>query len=225
MSDIQDIINQGKKEKIENLKVSADPKDITPEERKRCAKKLAGAIGHGLRTNGEINVRSFGRECVYKAVKSLAIARSYIRATNPNLELSYSPAFIEAQVDNGTMKGICFYTFVQERQPNEVEKDLSKVEIVLKVTADDEGISSEKRNERLRKLAGAITHAVTEKRECVVRAFGKRAVSKAVRALAIARGFTATKGPDLYAWNDFAMADMQGSAKTGFSFYAYTNIA
>lgn len=221
ITDINSITSHAKKEKIENLRVSADPIDISSEERKKRAKRLAGAIGHAIRTNGEINVRCFGKETIYKAAKSLAIARDYIKATHPNLELAYSPAFIEAQVDNGTMTGICFCTFASEKGDREV--DLSKVKSVLMVKADPKEISSEERKERVRKLAGAITHAVSESNECVIRAFGKAAVSKAAKALAIARGFTATKGPDLYCWNDFIMADMQGAEKTGIVFYAFTN--
>lgn len=223
MSEIEDIVSQAKKEKIENLRVSADEKDVSPEERKKRAKKLAGAISHALRTNGEINVRAFGREAIYKAAKSLAIARDYVKATNPNLELAYSPAFIEAPIDNGVMTGICFCTFASDKSEDSKVVDLANVKSILMVKADPKEVSPEERKENVKKLAGAITHAVSENKECAIRAFGKAAVSKAAKALAIARGFTATKGPDLYCWNDFIMADMQGSEKTGIVFYAFSN--
>lgn len=224
MSEIEDIVKQAKQEKIECLRVSADEKDVPSEERKRRAKKLAGAVSHALRTNGEINVRAFGKEAIWKAAKALAIAREYVHATNPDLDLSYSPAFIEADIDNGgVMTGICFCTFASDRIQNSPPTDLSKVKTVLLVKADPMDLPPEERKERVKKLAGAITHAVEENKECVVRAFGKAAVSKAAKALAIARGFTATKGPDLYCWNEFIMADMQGTDKTGFAFYTYSN--
>ena len=221
MSETADIVKQAKQEKIDNLRVSADPKEITNDEKKRRAKKLAGAISHALRVNGEINVRAFGREAIYKAAKSLAIARDYIEATDPKLELAYSPAFIDADVEGGKMTGICFCTFASEK--SEKKTDLSSVKSVLMVKSDPPDISPEDRKESVRKLAGAITHAVSENKECVIRAFGKAAVSKAAKAMAIARGLTATKGPDLYCWDDFIMADMQGKERTGLVFYCFTN--
>ena len=42
------------------LKVKADPQDVSPDDRKRNVKKLAGAISHSLRSSGEVNVRCFG---------------------------------------------------------------------------------------------------------------------------------------------------------------------
>ena len=68
---------------LENcLKVKADPPDITPEDRKKNVKALAGAISHSLRAKGEINVRGFGNGAIGKAAKALAIARSYVKVQN-----------------------------------------------------------------------------------------------------------------------------------------------
>ncbi len=224
-SNVNDILSKSKKENIQELKVSADPKEITPEERKRRVKKLAGAIGHALRTNGEINVRAFGAEAIYKAIKALAIAKDYISATNPNLEIAYAPAFIETDIESGVMTGICFCTFANTKPDAFKEVDLSSVKSVLMVKADPIDLSSEDRKANVRKLAGAITHAATENSHCLVRAFGKTAAAKAAKALAIARGFVATKGLDLYVWNSFVVTNMDKSSteKTGIVFYVFTN--
>ena len=202
-----------------SLKVAADHPDISPEDRKRNVKKLAGAISHSLRTSGEINVRAFGNACVGKSTKALAIAKKYIADTN-NLQLAYSPAFLTAQIGDSTLTGICFCTFVQ---PKDRIVDMSKVKSVLMVKADPKDIDPEERRIRVRKLAGAITHAVEENHECIIRGFGNACIGKACKALAIARGMTATRGPDLYCWDDFIVANMGDNERTGIAFYAFDN--
>ena len=204
---------------IDSLKVSADPSDIDPEERKKKVKKLAGAISHALRTRGEINVRAFGNAAIGKAAKALAIADGYINETH-GLKLSYSPAFISTKVGENTLTGICFFTFAEKR---EEEIDMTKVKSVLMVKSDSKDLDPQTRKEGVKKLAGAITHAIEENKECLVRCFGNATIGKAAKALAIARGFVATKGPDLYAWNTFIMADIGGNERTGLVFYVYSN--
>ncbi len=203
---------------LKELKVSADPDNISQEDRKRNSKKLAGAISHALRNNGEVDVRAFGRAAIGKAAKSLAIAKSYIGDTD-KLQLVFSPAFITAKIGNETLTGICFKAFTDTRE----EIDLSKVQSVLKVQADEKDISPDERKHKVRKLAGAINHALEEHKECVVRCFGKAAISKAAKALAIARGFTASRGPDLYCWDEFIVAQMGDKERTGICFYCFTN--
>lgn len=46
-------------------------------------------------------------------------------------------------------------------------------------------------------VASAIAHAIYEKRTVAVRAVGAGAVNQAVKAIAIARGYTAPRGIDL----------------------------
>jgi len=202
-----------------SLKVAADPHDISPEDRKRNVKKLAGAISHSLRTGGEINVRAFGNACIGKSTKALAIAKSYIADTH-NLQLAYSPAFLTAQIGDSTLTGVCFCTFTQ---PKDRVVDFDKVKSVLMVKADPKDISPEDRKRNVKKLAGAITHAVEEHKECLIRCFGNASIGKACKALAIARGFTATRGPDLYCWNDFIVTKMGDNERTGICFYAFDN--
>ena len=91
------------------------------------------------------------------------------------------------------------------------------------VKADPKDVLPEERRLAVKKLAGAIAHSLEENGECIIRCFGNATIGKAVKALAIARGFTATRGPDLYCWNKFIVADMNGNERTGIAFYAYTN--
>ena len=202
-----------------SLKVAADSPDIGSDDRKKNVKKLAGAISHSLRTGGEINVRAFGNSSIGKACKALAIAKSYIADTH-NLQLAYSPAFLTAQIGDSTLTGIVFCTFTQ---PKDREVDLNKVKSVLMVKADPKDIDPEERKIRVRKLAGAISHAVEENNECVVRCFGNASIGKACKALAIARGFTASRGPDLYCWDDFIVTHMGDNERTGICFYCFDN--
>lgn len=46
-------------------------------------------------------------------------------------------------------------------------------------------------------VASAIAHSIYENKSCKVRAVGAGAVNQAVKAIAIARGYTAPKGYDL----------------------------
>jgi stage V sporulation protein SpoVS len=208
------------REKLESLKVAADPADISDDERKRRVKKLAGAISHALRTGGEISVRAFGNAAISKAAKALAIAKEYI-ATTDKLQLIYSPAFITTQIENNTLTGISFYCFAEEGLQ---EKDYSRIKKVLMVKADSKDVGPDERRQAVRKLAGAIAHAVEENNECLVRCFGHSSIGKGAKALAIARGFTATRGPDLYCWNDFIVAKMEADKeRTGICYYCFSN--
>ncbi len=202
-----------------SLKVAADKQDISPDDRKRNVKKLAGAISHSLRTGGEINVRAFGNACIGKSCKALAIAKSYIEDTH-NLQLAYAPAFLTAQIGDSTLTGIVFCAFSQDKDK---DLDIESVKSVLMVKSDPKDVSPEERKLKVRKLAGAITHAVEENHECVIRCFGNASISKACKALAIARGFTATRGSDLYCWDEFIVANMGGNERTGIAFYAFDN--
>lgn len=208
------------REKIENLRVSSDEEGTTPDERKKRVKKLAGAIAHSLRTSGDINVRAFGSSAISKAAKALAIAKDYLRATHKDLQLSFSPAFIETEIEGQHLTGIAFCTFTSGYVS---ERNLDDVKSKLFVKADQKGITAEERKNNVRKLAGAITHAIDENKECVVRCFGSAAIGKAAKAMAIARGFTATKGPDLYCYATFIVAEMNGNERTGISFYCFCN--
>ena len=217
------------REPLESLRVSADDPNISNDERKMRVKKLAGAISHSLRLNGEINVRSFGNAAIAKSAKALAIAKDYLKATHKDLQLSFAPAFITTEIEikkpDGKIEiqkltGISFNTFTTNSSQ---VIDTESVKSRLMVKADPKEISAELRKNNVRKLAGAIAHSLEENKECVVRCFGSASIGKASKAIAIARGKTAEKGTDLYCWAEFIVADMNGNERTGLSFYCYTN--
>jgi stage V sporulation protein SpoVS len=212
-------------EVITDLKVKADAPDLPADERKRNVKKLAGAISHSLRASGEINVRSFGSASIGKAAKALAIARSYVNVQN--LDLACSPGFIETQMGDNMLTGICFCTFVSEKpvEKRNIRDDeiIGKCKSVLMVKADAKDIEAEERKINVKKLAGAITHSIEENKEVVIRCFGNATIGKASKAMAIARGHVANGGGDLYVWPSFIMADMNGNERTGIAFYCFTN--
>jgi stage V sporulation protein S len=216
-----DMLDEEQLKSLENLKVAADPKDISDEERKRNVKKLAGAISHSLRLRGEINVRAFGSAAIGKATKALGIAKKYIEETDPEkkLQLVYAPSFITTKIGDATLTGIAFITFLQDS----IDIDMLRVNSVLKVTADQKDIDPQERRLKVRKLAGAISHALEENRECILRCFGNASIAKACKALAIARGFVATRGFDAYVFNDFIVTKMGDNERTGISFYCFSN--
>jgi stage V sporulation protein SpoVS len=111
-------------------------------------------------------------------------------------------------------------TFCNEKGDPNISQD---IKTVLMVKADPKDISSEDRKRNVKKLAGAISHAVEENKICSIRCFGNASIGKACKALAIARGFTATRGSDLYCWNDFIVTTMGDNERTGICFTAFSN--
>jgi stage V sporulation protein SpoVS len=205
---------------VEFLKVSAEKEGASSEDRKRNVKKLAGAVSHALRTSGEVGVRCFGNDAIGKGVKALSIAREYINQTD-EIRLSFSPAFVESEIGGKKITGINFCTFTTEEQDS---KGIEDIESVLIVKGDGQDVDPEERRSKVRKLAGAISHSVADNKECIVKCFGNRAIGKAAKALAIARGFTATRGPDLYCWSTFIVSKLDdGTDLTGIAFIAYSN--
>ena len=103
--------NSEQPEFTNELKVKADGPSATDEERKTKVKKLAGAIAHSLRCNGEVHVRCFGNACIGKASKAIAIATSYV--SPHGLSLYCIPYFIEAEMNGETKTGIAFRVFAE----------------------------------------------------------------------------------------------------------------
>jgi len=213
-----DKVNINPIEKITALKVKADPENVSAEERKRSVKKLAGAISHSLRQNGEINVRAFGSSAIGKAVKALAIAKNYVSVQN--LQLECSPAFITTKIGENELTGMCFVAFAYE---NPKVVDIEGCKSILMVKADPEDIEDENRKANVQKLAGAIFHSLENNKEVVLRCFGNKTISKATKAMAIARGKVAVKGGDMYMWPIFIVAKMNENERTGIAFYCYSN--
>lgn len=201
------------------LKVASDPKDCSSEIKKKNVKRLAGAISHSLRVEGEVDIRAVGSYTIGKATKALAIARKYIDKTH-GLELSYSPAFLTIETLEKSITGMCFCAFSQAKEKHINVEDIKDV---LMVKSDPLNIDKEEKKNRARKLAGAISNRIEKEGYCVLKCFGDMSISKACKALAIARGFIATKGPDLYCWNDFVSVNIGGEEKTGMAFYVFTN--
>jgi stage V sporulation protein S len=56
-------------------------------------------------------------------------------------------------------------------------------------------------------VASAIAHSIYETRTCLIRAVGAGAVNQAVKAIAIARGYTAPRGLDLVCVPGFSTID------------------
>jgi len=103
--------NNSDKEFTNELKVRADGPDASDEERKIMVKKLAGAIAHSLRANGEVHVRCFGNACIGKACKAIAISTSYVAPHG--LSILCVPYFIEAEMDGHMKTGIAFRVFAE----------------------------------------------------------------------------------------------------------------
>jgi len=67
--------------------------------------------------------------------------------------------------------------------------------------------------------AGAISNSVREQGEAQLQAIGPRAVNQAVKAIAIARGYLAASGVDLYFFPGFSNVRIEEQEKTAIHFW------
>lgn len=67
-------------------------------------------------------------------------------------------------------------------------------------------------------VAGAIAGMIKEDGQAQMQAVGAGAINQAVKAVAIARGFVAPGGDELYCVPSFVSVEMNGEEKTGIKF-------
>ena len=82
---------------------------------------VAGAIAALLRLHGVLEVQAIGAVAVNQAVKSIAIARSYISVDQ--LDLSCVPAFVKLELDNEERTAV---KFTVRSHPLETTTDASQ---------------------------------------------------------------------------------------------------
>lgn len=70
--------------------------------------------------------------------------------------------------------------------------------------------------------AGAIANGIRERGETQMQVIGPRAVNQAVKAIAIARGYLAASGVDLYFTPSFSSVLIEGQEKTAIHFTVRT---
>ena len=67
---------------------------------------VAGAIANILKTQKKLKVQAVGAGSINQAVKSLAVARSYLVLSGK--DLNCYPVFAEVNIENETKTAICF---------------------------------------------------------------------------------------------------------------------
>lgn len=72
-------------------------------------------------------------------------------------------------------------------------------------------------------VASAIAHSIYESRQCKIRAVGAGAVNQAVKAIAIARGYTAPRGLDLSCVPGFASIESHDGQISAIVFVVVAN--
>ena len=91
------------------LRVKSDPRDATDRDRKDSVKKLAGAIAHALRSDGQVGLRCFGNACIGKACKAMTIAHGYVAPHG--YDLFFRTMFIETDMNGSNKTGLCFMVY------------------------------------------------------------------------------------------------------------------
>lgn len=112
-----------------------------------------------------------------------------------------------------------------QEAPKEIRKASNNKEFsnVLKVKADGKETAPEERKRKVKNLAGAIAHGLRQFGVVYVRCFSPITCFKASKAIAIARGFVAVQGLDLFTICSFIEAEMDGQTKTGICYECFTN--
>jgi stage V sporulation protein SpoVS len=206
------------------LKVKADDKEASYEEKKENVKKLAGAISHSLRENDTIYIRAVGDGCIEKAVKALCIAKRNLIADN--LSLSYIPFLIDVEMgDNLSVGGVSFRVSSFDRIEEEDEIDWDSFEgKVLRVAADlREADHIEKINSR-KKLASAIMHTINQDGEVAMKCLKRAAVVKGVRSIIQAISVAAMHGKELEVWSDYLVIQNDDKYLSGVVFYIFESV-
>ena len=88
------------------------------------------------------------------------------------------------------------------------ENSKNKDTEILKVATDSDPNS----------VAGALAGAIREKGKAEMQAVGAGAVNQAVKAVAVARGFVASSGIDLFCIPGFKKIEMEGEERTAIRF-------
>ncbi len=91
---------------IETLRVSGNSKPNS----------VAGAIAAILRNESSVEVQAIGPQAINQAVKSIAIARSYIEADL--LDLYAQPSFVKLKLDNEERTAMRFLVTSFNKQPD-----------------------------------------------------------------------------------------------------------
>ena len=111
---------------------------------------------------------------------------------------------------------------LENKNPNTEQKKSGHSKI-LRVKADPPDCSAELRKRNVKNLAGAVAHGLRHYGEVYLRCFSNATIGKASKAMAIARGFVAVQGFDLYCAPSFIKADFGDDERTGICFWAFTN--
>ncbi len=67
---------------------------------------LASVVAHGIYENKSLSLRAIGAAAVNQAMKSIAIAQSYVGARG--LRILVIPGFTDVQMDDGTVTALLF---------------------------------------------------------------------------------------------------------------------
>ncbi len=73
-------------------------------------------------------------------------------------------------------------------------------------------------------VAGAMALILEKEKQVIVQAIGAGAVNQAVKAIAIARGFLAPKGIEIYTQVSFVELNIDHKERTGIKFFVLTEI-
>ncbi|GIL54512.1 hypothetical protein Vafri_10042 [Volvox africanus] len=154
-------------------------------------KAIAGKIAHSARDGDPPAALCIGAECINLAVKAIAISRTYL--TNDNMDLSFQPAFRDA---DRSKKSLALYMAkTKSRAPISTVDDVEML------------IGSQSKPQV---VAGALAARVREQRSVCLAAIGIDAVSNAVLAIGNARLYLEQDRKDIRAMPSFVQVHKNG---------------
>jgi len=69
------------------------------------------------------------------------------------------------------------------------------------------------------KVAGALAGTIRESRKAEIQTIGAGALNQAIKAIAIARGYLAPAGVDIWCYPAFVDIDIEGAERTGIKLF------
>jgi len=175
-------------------------------------KKLAGAIAHSLKENeGQCIIQAIGPASINQAVKAFAISREI--AAKIGWDLVLIPGFWDVEIDGEKRTAIRLYVEPYQRRISSGGGD-PKEEDIIRVAGNVESGHS-------KSVAGAIAKALdnSDDNKIVMQAVGAAAVNNAIKAICIARGYSASHGHDIICVPGFVDIEIGDKQRTAIRFF------
>lgn len=165
-------------------------------------KAVAGSIAHNVRHGNFPTLTVMGPASVNQAVKSLAIARSYLE--EEQLDFVCSPEFVHLALEGSEDRSAIKIQLTKNDAQGSAGLDGTE----LKVAGRSQATT----------LAGAIAKRVRDEKAVSLVAIGPQSVNQALKGIAIARKYLEEDHKDVDFFPSFVHVELDGTTRSGVKF-------